>query len=126
MGTTSIGNTNIAPTPNNVVATVAPVDQVSLTKEAVRGIIQEILKEEVIRIQQESAPMASQDSAKDYLMFAIGSVLTPEEQKWLAKKDRVKKVNDVMARFILTDDGKLSVSTFIDFFRKVEGGENED
>lgn len=103
----------------NPVVTPAQV-QPSLTPDALRDTIREVVKAELVALAQKSTsePVVDKAPGKDYLMFAIGSVLSNDEQQWLAQENRHSQASDMMARFILTDDGRSAVKAFMQFFKE--------
>lgn len=91
---------------------------VTLSKEVIKPIVLEILREELSSIAAKAEEQAKVQS--NPLFKSIGKALKEDEQMFLTK--HIDKVQDNLPSFFETEDGQLAVQSFVLYLRgKYEG-----
>lgn len=82
----------------------------TVSKDDIRNIVKEILREELV------PSAASLGNGPNPLFMAVGKVLTEEEQVFLTK--HITSFEKDFISFLETDDGKLSVQSYMMFIKE--------
>lgn len=109
------GNTPVQPA---IPTTSQPPVQNYLTENDVSRIAKQVLAEELLALKDSTAPKLTQAPQEiSPLVRSINEGLTEEERMWLYHPDRLKDVDKHLPDFLLTEDGKLAIQSFIIYFR---------
>lgn len=99
--------------------TVAPqttIEQANLSVEDVVKIARQVFVEE-LAVLKDSTPEVNEAKEVSPLVSAINAGLTAEERIWLFNPERLQHVEEQLPKFLLTEDGKLAIQSFIIYFR---------
>ena len=101
---------------NSSLSPASPVAP-TLSIDDIKQVVKAAIAEEVASLKKEGVPTKPIENLT--LLQSIGLSLTVEEQTWLSASDKLQGLERHLPLFFQTEDGKLAVTYFMQYYRSI-------